>query len=258
MSESFSWKKIFIYYGIALAITWFISFMIVVGVFPEWFHYFNALGPLLATFFVVWKTNSFGKLLSLFHIRKLKWFLVGGTSPIWVTALLYFIAWIFKANLPSLNLLFEVNFLGNIGFLAIFLWIISFGIGEEIGWRGFLLPELLKKHGIIKSTLILWGFWTLWHLPFFFYIPNYLNMNLGAIFGFVFSLLSGSILLSWVFINSNKSLPTVILWHACFDFVTASAFGSGNIAMILSMVVIFSSLAIFIKWLIDAKKARIQ
>ncbi len=31
---------------------------------------------------------------------------------------------------------------------------------EEFGWRGFLLPELLKKHSILLSTIIVAIFWT--------------------------------------------------------------------------------------------------
>jgi membrane protease YdiL (CAAX protease family) len=39
-----------------------------------------------------------------------------------------------------------------------------FGLGEEIGWRGFLLPKLLPL-GKPKAYLLLGVIWGLWHLP---------------------------------------------------------------------------------------------
>lgn len=37
--------------------------------------------------------------------------------------------------------------------------------GEEIGWRGFLVPELNSRVGLIKTLLITGLFWCLWHFP---------------------------------------------------------------------------------------------
>ena len=37
--------------------------------------------------------------------------------------------------------------------------------GEEIGWRGFLVPELAKRHGFVTTSLISGIIWALWHYP---------------------------------------------------------------------------------------------
>lgn len=39
-----------------------------------------------------------------------------------------------------------------------------FGFGEELGWRGYLLPKLLPL-GRLKTHLLLGVIWSLWHLP---------------------------------------------------------------------------------------------
>lgn len=38
---------------------------------------------------------------------------------------------------------------------------------EEIGWRGFSLPRLQLKYGLLKSTLLLSVLWDFWHLSHF-------------------------------------------------------------------------------------------
>ena len=41
-------------------------------------------------------------------------------------------------------------------------------IGEELGWRGFLLPCLGKQVGVTASLWVMGILWSLWHLPAFF------------------------------------------------------------------------------------------
>jgi membrane protease YdiL (CAAX protease family) len=38
-------------------------------------------------------------------------------------------------------------------------------LGEEIGWRGFLVPELAKRHSFVATSLISGIIWALWHYP---------------------------------------------------------------------------------------------
>jgi uncharacterized protein len=48
-------------------------------------------------------------------------------------------------------------------------------IGEEIGWRGFLLPGLLRHQSPLVGTVIVGVAWLVWHSPLYFVpgMPSY-------------------------------------------------------------------------------------
>lgn len=88
--------------------------------------------------------------------------------------------------------------------------------GEEIGWRGFLLPKLLP-FGQQKALIISGIIWGLWHLPFVFFLGygNYENKIAGAI---IFTVL---ITLLGVYIGAlalkNKSTLLASYMHGIFN-----------------------------------------
>ena len=49
------------------------------------------------------------------------------------------------------------------------------GLGEEIGWRGFMMPRLEKKIGIGPAILVGGIIWGVWHYP-----VNYYGHNFGT------------------------------------------------------------------------------
>ena len=50
---------------------------------------------------------------------------------------------------------------GTVAVLALF------SVGEELGWRGFFLPNLMKRKSLLALTGWMALFWGLWHLPFY-------------------------------------------------------------------------------------------
>ncbi len=45
-------------------------------------------------------------------------------------------------------------------------------LGEELGWRGFLTPRLFPKFGLVGTSLITGGLWSIWHYPLLWVAPD--------------------------------------------------------------------------------------
>jgi membrane protease YdiL (CAAX protease family) len=138
---------------------------------------------------------------------------------------------------PTWTMLGHVNFLPDLGLFAWCLWF-ACGTGEEIGWRGFLLPRLQQRRSPLASSVLLAIGWAGWHLPAFFYLPSYSAIGLALLPGFFIGILSGAIVLTWLYNRSGGSVLTAALWHASFNYVTASPNAAGLAAAATSMLVV--------------------
>lgn len=59
---------------------------------------------------------------------------------------------------------FVLNLLLTVSFASVLFGLIG-GLGEELGWRGYLQLEISKKYGVLKGTVVVGLVWGLWHLP---------------------------------------------------------------------------------------------
>lgn len=92
-------------------------------------------------------------------------------------------------------------------------------VGEEFGWRGFLLPRLRHKHSIFISSLIIGFIWSIWHIPLFF-IEGALQYSFVELYGFMIAF-SGylfytillSLFITVIYDRSQGNLLTSILIH---------------------------------------------
>jgi len=82
-------------------------------------------------------------------------------------------------------------------------------IGEEIGWRGFLLRGLLQRYSPLVGTLIVAVVWALWHSPLYFIpgMPSYGQQFLP----FVLWVLPLSFLLTWLWLGTRSVLLATIM-----------------------------------------------
>lgn len=122
------------------------------------------------------------------------------------------------------------------------------GYGEETGWRGFLLPRLLARHGPITATLIVAGLWMAWHGPVFLVAASMHALLGPALVGWMIGLTLGAFVLSWLWIVSGGSVLTVAAWHVLYNFSVSTQATSGLVAAVVSSVVMVWGLVIALRW----------
>ncbi len=188
-------------------------------------HALGASGPIAAAFIVsATETGAAGpadllRRMALWRGR-LSWVAVALLGPMALLAFAVAGASLIggeKVTLSDLGRAREFPQFSVLGFFAYN--VVSFGYGEEVGWRGFALPRLQAKHSACTSSLLLSLGWALWHAPLFLYRPGYVGMSSAGIAGWLFSLVTGAVLLTWLYNESRGSLLAVALFHAAVDVV---------------------------------------
>ncbi len=231
------------YFVLAYSLSWIIGIPlalaaqgVIAPILPTWSHYLVAYGPLLAAILVTWNTEGAAGLSELVS-RIFKWRL----PPIWwIVALSPLIIGLLAMLVLGMAVgigirpaeLGEVNFLPPLGYGALFLWILTFGIGEETGWRGYALPRLQQGRSALSATAILAPLWAGWHLPQFFYA-----LDPGIVVGWAIGLFAGAIVFTWLFNSTGGSVLMVAIWHGAFNFFSASPAGEGVLAAVVSTIV---------------------
>jgi len=91
-------------------------------------------------------------------------------------------------------------------------------LGEEIGWRGFLVPELIKMTSFTQTALISGIIWAIWHMPAIF-LADYRNQNIPVVYSvacFTVMIIAISFPFAWLTLKSSILWPAVLL-HACHN-----------------------------------------
>jgi membrane protease YdiL (CAAX protease family) len=106
----------------------------------------------------------------------------------------------------------EASFLLLLEFLHVFL--MTGGINEESGWRGFALPRLQSRCPAIVAALIVGFLWALWHLPIDIGqgVPVAWILESRLFWNPVFA-----ILMSWLYNRTNGSILAPAIFHTAMN-----------------------------------------
>lgn len=109
-------------------------------------------------------------------------------------------------------------------FSSCFYFLVIWALGEEIGWRGFLVPELSKTVSFTGTALISGVVWALWHYP----ILIFADYNAGtatwyALTCFTVMVVAISFVFAWLRLKSG-SLWTGALLHASHNLYVQNIF----------------------------------
>lgn len=239
------------YFILAYGVTWIIEIPLALSVqgviqvqIPMKIHYLGAFGPMIAALIMLSLTEGWAGIRRLLS-RWFKWrvevryYAFAILGPIAFFFLAVLIDRVVRGSWPDLSLLGEADYLPYVGPLgALLVWLLTYGLGEETGWRGYALPHLQRRHSAANSTLILAVLWAFWHLPAFFYRDTYIEMGFLGFPVFLVSITFATMVFTWLYNSTRGSLLLVILFHAFFNWLTVSEAGGSSVGIIMSAPVI--------------------
>lgn len=94
-------------------------------------------------------------------------------------------------------------------------------IGEEIGWRGFLLRHLLRARSPLLAAILVGAVWALWHTPLYF-IPGMPSYG-GPFLAFAAWAMSLSFLLTWLWLGT-RSVVLATVMHGSANLASSIVF----------------------------------
>ncbi len=193
---------------------WFLVMMSSAGWIPVQvpLNPYGSFGPAVAALLTLWirgRRPAVSRLLrSAFRFRtNPRWYLFSVLSPMGLSILALIVYSVVAKKLPEPHLdqwymIFPI---------ALLILILGGPLGEEIGWRGFLLPELLKRYRSLTAAGIVGMFWFGWHLPLFWMEGS--SQQGVALPPYLFWIFTESILFTWLYNRTGGSVWMAILFH---------------------------------------------
>ena len=168
-----------------------------------------------------------------FRKCKLHYILMGCLLPLLYLLIPYMVYWkIYPENFAyhGVSIWVILKDITPILVIGTFISLLS-ALGEEIGWRGFMVPGLYERLGLNKTLLISSLFWCCWHLPLLIgggYMPGTpLWYQLPA---FVLCIFPVGVMAGLLTLESGSVWPAAFLHaahnnydQAVFDIITAGA-----------------------------------
>jgi len=159
--------------------------------------------------------------------------------PLLYASIAYAIVWIFHlgkfGNPEFYDGITKAMHLGGPPWISVVLGIFLIGtygvvrsvcsaLGEEIGWRGFLVPELSKTTSFTATSLISGIIWSLWHYP----VLIFADYNAGTptwygLTNFTVLVVSISFIFAWMRLKSG-SLWTGAILHGSHNLYIQGIF----------------------------------
>jgi membrane protease YdiL (CAAX protease family) len=230
--RSVDWTSVALFLFLAFGISWFVWMAMYLLGLPWWTYFWASWGPGAAAVIVRAVRNEGFADSGLFRLGKgraaaiayaiallLIPFAAIASTALGVSAGAFELRWDANGGLASANrivLLVTENF-GLAGLLLSFVvlpLIPLVDLGEELGWRDYLVPRLLPV-GTVPALLISGVLWAVWHLPF--------NLILGYNKGaegfplFALDIILFGALLGYLRIRSGSVWPCAIL-HTAYNY----------------------------------------
>jgi uncharacterized protein len=109
--------------------------------------------------------------------------------------------------------------------LVLFLGVLS--IGEEIGWRGFLFPELANRFNFLTASVVGGVVWGLWHYPLIIFASDVFDFGALPLYFalpmFTLTFIPVTAVMGWLQLKTGSVWPAVLM-HGSHNAITLSFF----------------------------------
>lgn len=230
------------YMIVAYAVSWATAIPLMTGAWPERLHLLVALGPTVAAVTVTAVVSGRQGLQSLLD-RARDWRRLPGWVwwPVAFSPILYLGVAVAVAA-PMGQLSDGIDWSGGFGdggwLFGLVGAALAFGVFEEVGWRGFLLPRLQARRSAARASLVLWLIWAGWHAPMFAYHFDFEPM---MIVGWLGSLYFGTVFLTFLNNSTRGSLLAVIVFHVSLDLASVTAGAISTTATIIVSILVIAA-----------------
>jgi membrane protease YdiL (CAAX protease family) len=207
-----------IFIGIAYLVSWSMwLFIILAGETNQYLFWLAGFGPTISAILLTAFTQGFSGVKRLFYLGwrvRPFWYFISllGTPLVMLVSLGLHV--MMGADTPQfIDPNHMVTSLDQwLLIIVVFAYIFIFtALGEEIGWRAYLLPRLQKSFSPFISSLLLGLVWALWHLPLFWMSENF-HQQLPLSW-FLLQILGSTFIYTWIFNRTQGSLLIALLFH---------------------------------------------
>lgn len=237
-------QQIVAFFVLAVGISWMLWVPFAAGIIgsPQLatlFFFAGAFGPLLSAGIVTWLT---GESLYEWASQVLKWrvqprwYIAALSLPLLFSTVPLTVAFAALGNPLNLSVLIQRVPLVLMGIVFVFF---LGGGQEELGWRGFALPQLQRSYSALGASLIIGVVWAIWHIPLYFTAWSNSTIPFPA---YLIALVALSIIFTWLYNNTGGSILLTMLMHASFNSVSGLVPFSGDTVtrpFPLSVIVIY-------------------
>ena len=157
----------------------------------QWLSYLLPLAIASVAYLIIWITGWGGWYNTGFILEQMQ----GYNLPGWSSASIIVFHFLLTASFSFILLLPSV-------------------LGEEIGWRGFLVPELAKFMSFTHVALVSGLIWSVWHWPMMFkgFYGNDVTPLYYQLFFFTLLIVSYSVIMTYLRLKTG-SLWTAVIFH---------------------------------------------
>lgn len=120
------------------------------------------------------------------------------------------------------------------------------GLGEEVGWRGFALPQLQRRHSPLRAIGILTLVWAAWHAPVIGALASFRDRGLSGIEAaplFTLGIGGLTVVLVWL-VNRSGSVLVAALAHGTYNMVSATEAAAGAVGTVATILIMLAAAAL--------------